>query len=91
MAESQLRKVRVGKQPAYMIFGKQTFVQFFLLHKISVIRHQLLSGFFGLYPLSLSEKSGGESGYLFGAIFKLLNKMPKTAASTLKIKVSCAF
>ena len=60
IAESQLRKVREGKQPAYKIFPKQTFAQFFFLHKISVMRYQLLSGYFGLYPHSLSEKSGGE-------------------------------
>ena len=60
IAESQLRKVRESKQPAYKIFGKQTFAQFFFLHKILVMRHQLLSGYFGLYPHSLSDKSGGE-------------------------------
>ena len=60
IAESKLRKVREGKQPAYKIFGKQTFAQFFFLHKILVMRHQLLSGYFGLYPPSLSDKSGGE-------------------------------
>ena len=60
IAESQLRKVREGKQPAYKIFPKQTFAQFFFLHKFSVMRYQLLSGYFGLYPHSLSEKSGGE-------------------------------
>ena len=60
IAESQLRKVRESKQPAYKIFGKQTFAQFFFLHKILVMRHQLLSGYFGLYPPSLSDKSGGE-------------------------------
>ena len=60
IAESQLRKVRESKQPAYKIFGKQTFAQFFFLHKVLVMRHQLLSGYFGLYPPSLSDKSGGE-------------------------------
>ena len=60
IAESQLRKVRESKQPAYKIFGKQTFAQFFFLHKILVMRHQLLSGYFGLYPPSLRDKSGGE-------------------------------
>ena len=59
IAESQLRKVREGKQAGYKIFPKQTFAQFFFLHKISVMRYQLLSGYFGLYPHSLSEKSGG--------------------------------
>ena len=76
IAESQLRKVREGKQPAYKIFPKQTFAQFFFLHKISVMRYQLLSGYFGLYPHSLSEKSGGEKA-LFLYKKRYLSRMDK--------------
>ena len=56
IAESQLRKVRESKQPAYKIFGKQTFAQFFFLHKILVMRHQLLSGY-SLLLLNTSKKT----------------------------------
>ena len=76
IAESQLRKVREGKQAGYKIFPKQTFAQFFFLHKISVMRYQLLSGYFGLYPHSLSEKSGGEKA-LFLYKKRYLSRMDK--------------